>query len=113
MGSEKDNSEDASTHIMASDENGNLVGVCRLQKNAPDQAQLRFMAVKETLQGKGIGMKLIAYAEDKAKQQGAKILILQARETVIEFYKKCGYSVVEKSFLMWDKIQHYLMEKKL
>ena len=69
------------------------------------------MGVKEDTQGLGIGKLLIDYAENKAKQLGAKKQILQARENAVEFYKKCGYSVVEKTFLMWDQIQHYLMEK--
>ena len=98
---------------MACDQNNNVLGVCRLQFNSPTEAQLRFMGVKENTQGLGIGKKLIAFAEQKAKQQGAKKLILQAREIALEFYKKCGYTLVKKSFLMWDEIQHYLMEKEL
>lgn len=113
LGSEKDNNEDISTHIMACDQNNTILGVCRLQLNSATEAQLRFMGVKENTQGLGIGKKLITYAEQKAKQQGTSKVILQAREIAVEFYKKCGYSVVEKSFLMWNEIQHYLMEKKL
>ena len=71
------------------------------------------MGVRENTQGLGIGKLLIAYAEEKAKQQGATKMILQAREIAVEFYKKCGYQIVEKSFLMWNEIQHYLMEKPL
>ncbi|CAN5489337.1 hypothetical protein BH10BAC1_BH10BAC1_13400 [soil metagenome] len=112
-GSEKDNNEDTSIHIMACDQNAEILGVCRLQFNSSTEAQLRFMGVKENTQGLGIGKKLISYAEQKAKQEGATKLILQAREIAVEFYKKSGYSIVEKSFLMWDEIQHYLMEKKL
>jgi N-acetylglutamate synthase-like GNAT family acetyltransferase len=112
-GSEKDNQEDTSIHIMACDENNNVSGVCRLQFNSAAEAQLRFMGVKENTQGLGIGKKLIEYAEARAKQKGAEKMVLQAREIAVEFYKKCGYSIVEKSFLMWDEIQHYLMDKKL
>lgn len=110
-GSEKDTNEDSSIHIMACDKNNQVLGVCRLQFNSPSEAQLRYMCVKENTQGLGIGKKLIAYSEEKAKKLGAKKIILQAREIAVEFYKKCGYSIVEKSFLMWDEIQHYLMTK--
>lgn len=113
VGSEKDGNEDTSIHIIACDQNNTILGVCRLQFNTPLVAQLRFMGVKENTQGLGIGKKLIAYAEEKAKKEGATKIILQAREIAVEFYKKCGYTIVEKSFLMWDEIQHYLMEKKL
>lgn len=98
---------------MACDEKNTVLGVCRLQFNSSTEAQLRFMGVHSDTQGLGIGKKLISYAEQKAKQQGANKMILQAREIAVEFYKKCGYSIVEKSFLMWDEIQHYLMEKNL
>ncbi len=98
---------------MACDDKGDIIGVCRLQMNSDSIAQLRFMAVMENKQGAGIGKKLISYAEEKARQQGATTVILQSREIALEFYKKCGYSVKEKSFLMWNEIQHYLMEKKL
>lgn len=114
-GSEKDAQEDTSVHIMATDtdEHKNVLGVCRIQFNSDSEAQLRFMAVKEDTQGLGIGRKLIEYAEAKAKGNGASSMILQSREIAVEFYKKCGYAVIEKSFLMWGEIQHYLMRKNL
>lgn len=98
---------------MACDQNNTILGVCRLQFNSPTEAQLRFMAVNPDTQGLGIGKQLMEYAEQKAKQQGATLLVLQAREIAVEFYKKCGYTIVEKSFLMWNEIQHYLMKKNL
>lgn len=98
---------------MAVDGNNEVLGVCRLQYNSATEAQLRFMGVKTDTQGSGIGKKLVSYMEEKAKQNGATSMILQARENAVEFYKKCGYTVREKSFLMWDEIQHYLMEKTL
>ena len=98
---------------MACDKENTVLGVCRLQLNSPEEAQLRFMAVKENTQGLGIGKKLIAFAELEANEKGASKIILQSREIAVEFYKKCGYTVVKKSFLMWEEIQHYLMEKKL
>jgi predicted GNAT family N-acyltransferase len=112
-GSEKDDQEANCIHFMACDEKENVLGVCRLQFNSLEEAQLRYMGVQKSTQGSGIGKKLISHAETKAKQAGAKKMILQAREVAVEFYKKCGYAVVEKSYLMWNEIQHFLMEKKL
>lgn len=113
LGSEKDANEHSSIHIMACDQNNTILGVCRLQFNSSTETQIRFMGVKEDTQGLGIGKQLLTYAEQKAKQMGATKQILQARENAVEFYKKCGYTLVEKSFLLWDEIQHYLMEKKI
>jgi N-acetylglutamate synthase-like GNAT family acetyltransferase len=112
-GSEKDNDEATSDHAMACDANNNALGVCRLQMNSPAEAQLRYMGVKTNTRGLGIGKKLITYMEQKALQKGATKMILQSRESAVDFYKKCGYNVVEKSYLMWGQIQHYLMEKTL
>lgn len=38
---------------------------------------------------------------------------LQSRENAVEFYKSCGYDIKEKSFKLWDVIQHYLMIKTI
>jgi predicted GNAT family N-acyltransferase len=112
-GSEKDDQEDACIHIMAINNSDEILGVCRLQFNSASEAQLRYMGVNSNTQGLGIGKKLISYAEQRAKEKGAKKMILQAREIAVEFYKKCDYTIVEKSYLMWGEIQHYLMEKNI
>lgn len=112
-GSEKDEQEDSSIHAMAVDEDSLLYGVCRMQYNSNDEAQLRYMAVKSDAQGMGVGKKLINYMEVIAKDAGVKNMVLQSRENAVAFYEKCGYSVKEKTFLMWGQIQHYLMTKKL
>ena len=112
-GSEKDDMEAQCIHAFARDENNTILGVCRMQFNNSEEAQIRYMAVGEKAQGKGVGKMLILYMESKAKKAGAVKVILQSRETAVNFYAKCGYSVIEKSYLMWDQIQHYLMQKEL
>ena len=112
-GSEKDDMENKCIHAMAIDENNDVVGVCRLQFNSLDEAQIRYMAVAELIQGKGIGKTLINYLENKAREKGIQKIILQSRSSAVEFYIKCGYQVREKSYLMWGEIQHFLMEKNL
>lgn len=112
-GSEKDGIEEECVHAMAVDENDNVLGVCRLQFNTAFEAQLRYMGVSDNARGKGIGKMLITYLEQKAIDKGAKKLLLQSRENAVDFYKKCGYTVIEKSYLMWGEIQHFLMSKSL
>lgn len=113
IGSEKDNMEAECIHLMACDENKKVLGVCRLQFNLKAEAQLRYMAVRTDSQHTGVGKQLINHSEKLAMQKNADKIILQSRDTAIEFYKKCGYSIVEKTYLMWNEIQHYLMEKIL
>ncbi|MFN4234118.1 MAG: GNAT family N-acetyltransferase [Bacteroidia bacterium] len=112
-GSEKDNAEETSLHFMAIDDKNDILGVCRLQKNSNKEGQIRFMAVLEKAQGKGVGKKLIQAAELKAKEIGLEKIILQARENAVPFYLSCNYQIVEKTFLLFNSIQHYLMTKKL
>jgi N-acetylglutamate synthase-like GNAT family acetyltransferase len=111
-GSEKDSEEETSTHAFIKHE-GQVLAVCRLQMNTTTTAQLRFMAVAENQQGKGLGKLMMHYMEEKAREKGATEVILQARENAVRFYQSCGYSIVEKSHLLWGEIQHYLMRKEI
>ncbi len=113
VGSEKDELEEQCIHIFARNENNAVLGVCRMQFNSDHEAQLRYMAVTDAAQGKGVGKMLIQYLEKKAKSAGITIVVLHSREKAVDFYKKCGYTIVEKSYLMWNQIQHYLMKKEL
>jgi predicted GNAT family N-acyltransferase len=112
-GSEKDNAEEISIHIMALDEKNECIGVSRLQKNSEEEYQVRFMGVRDDQQGKGVGKLLMNYLEGKAKSLGAKKIILQSREIALPFYLSIGYEMKEKTFKLWDIIQHYRMEKKI
>jgi predicted GNAT family N-acyltransferase len=112
-GTEKDEQEDIAFHAMAVNEQGECVGVARLQHNSPDEAQVRFMGVRHDQQGKGTGRALMHFLEGKAKSDGIRKIVLQARENAVPFYRALGYSVTEKTFRLWDIIQHYKMEKTL
>lgn len=112
-GSELDDQESECIHAMLLDDDNSAAAVGRLQFNGPGEAQLRFMAVRNDLQGKGLGAHIITYLEEKAREKGAKTMVLQAREKAVSFYKRNGYEIKEKTFLLWDQIQHYLMVKDL
>jgi len=111
-GSEQDDEEDRSYHIMAM-ENDLLIGVARLQFPGQNIAQLRYMAVDRRYQNKGIGRKIVAHMEDIARKNNAERLILHARDNALVFYEKLGYIITEKSYLLFNSIQHYKMSKTL
>jgi len=94
-------------------ENKEVVACGRLQENENKVGQIRFMAVDDKQQGKGLGKMIVAALENEGRKLHLKSIELQARDNAVDFYKSCGYTIKEKSFLMWDQIQHYLMEKKL
>ena len=113
-GSEKDDGDKSSIHRMIIDEsNGKAVAVGRLQFNTSEEAQIRYMAVSDNYQLKGYGNLIVKTLEDIALNKGIRNIILQARENALKFYWKNGYEIIEKSYLLFDEIQHWLMVKKI
>ena len=120
-GSEKDELENESIHVMIFDEdtkkdnvkNNIPIGVGRLHFNSKDEAQIRYMAVEGKYQGKGLGSLLLKDLEKRAKSLGTKYIILNSRENAVKFYEKNGYKVVEKAHVLFDSIKHFKMRKKL
>ena len=113
-GSEKDDGDKSSIHRMIIDEsNGEAVAVGRLQFNTSEEAQIRYMAVSGNYQLKGYGNIIVKTLEDIALNKGIRNIILQSRENALKFYWKNGYEIIEKSYLLFDEIQHWLMVKKI
>ena len=113
-GSERDDGDKTSLHRMIIDEpNGKAVAVGRLQFNTIEEAQIRYMAVSDDYQGKGYGRKMVKALDNIAREKGSRKIILQSRGNAVKFYEKNGYKIIEKSYLLFDEIQHWLMEKEL
>ena len=114
LGSERDEGDDTSLHRMILNEpNGKTIAVGRLQFNTSEEAQIRYMAVSDNYQLKGYGNIIVKTLEDIALNKGIRNIILQARENALKFYWKNGYEIIEKSYLLFDEIQHWLMVKKI
>ena len=113
-GSERDEGEETSIHRMIIDKNsGDALAVGRLQFNSIHEAQIRYMAVADDLQGKGLGSQIISALEDVARGRGIQRIILSSRENALQFYKNNGYEIVKKTHLLFGEIQHWLMQKEL
>jgi predicted GNAT family N-acyltransferase len=112
QGSEIDDIEDRCCHIMAMDDQI-IVGVGRLQFNSADEAQIRYMAVKMDYEGNGIGRIIVNALEQEAMDRNINTVTLDAREPAVGFYQNLGYSVECKSYVLFDKIQHYRMTKQV
>jgi ribosomal protein S18 acetylase RimI-like enzyme len=112
-GSERAPDDDQATHALLLGPDHQALGVCRLHLQTPQEAQVRFMAIHPDHQGQGLGRQLLDYMEQQARQQGASYVSLQAREQAVPFYESCGYTVQEKTYLLFGQIQHYRMEKEL
>ena len=112
-GSEQDKSDEMAIHRMVLDREGYPIGVGMLLLNSNQEAQIRFMAVSKHCQGMKVGTLLIDCLESIASEQKCSHIILQSRETAVKFYKKNGFKVVKKTYLLFGEIQHFLMQKFL
>jgi len=81
--------------ILLAECGGALVASAHLEKHE-EGAYLGMLAVAPSLQGRGIGKRLMAAAEDKAAREwgAGKILmtVITLRHELIAFYGRCGYA---------------------
>lgn len=110
-GSEKDELESVSTHMIAVDK-GHVVGVGRMHFNSRREAQVRYMAVDDSWKGKGAGKGILDVLEGVAAKGGAEKIVLNSRHNATSFYRKCGYHNVGKMF-EYIGIAHQKMFKTL
>ena len=98
--------------FIAAFEDEQMLGCCMIVENDATKAQLRQMAVLNSLQGKGIGRALILFSENIARDHGYKTMCMHARKNTISFFEKMGYKVKGNEFIKLT-IPHVEMEKEL
>jgi thioesterase domain-containing protein len=113
QGSERDNLETQSIHRAIFDDKGNVIAVARLHFSGMLSAQIRYMAVSDDFQRKGLGKKLVIALEHFAISRGIKKISLKAREQAVNFYQNLSYANISFSHLLFNEIKHFNMEKKL
>lgn len=111
-GSERDEFDEYAHHRMMVDKQGKLVAVGRLYVSG-DEAQIRFMAVDSDNRDHGLGTRMVQALEQVARQQGARRLVMNAREEAVSFYTRCGFTVVGEGPISFGKIPHRQMIKAL
>jgi predicted GNAT family N-acyltransferase len=89
-----------------------MIGCCMLTKTEEGELKLRQMAVKDDLQGTGIGASIISFAENIARDRGFGKMVMNARDSAVGFYEKLGYKVVGDAFTEVN-LPHHKMEKRL
>lgn len=111
VGSEKDELEDKADHCMIIDKDGNVVGVGRLHFNTEKEAQVRYLAVDESIRNQGLGSKIMTELERIAKEKGAEEVMLVSREGALDFYAKKGYRITKDAKTLFGTIKHKEMRK--
>jgi predicted GNAT family N-acyltransferase len=89
-----------------------LLACCLLTRLDNQTVRLRQMAVRNELQGKGIGRALMQFAENIARDNRYKLLTMHARKTALDFYRKAGYEITGPEFEEVT-LPHFKMQKKL
>lgn len=112
-GSERDEFEDDSYHVMICDAQDKVCAVGRIHREDTRQAQIRYMAVETDLRGRGLGAQVLQALEDKAREWGCQRVTLHARRAFKGFYLAQGYRVMMPSHTLFNRVQHVLMEKPL
>lgn len=75
--------------------------------------QLRGMAVLESMQGKGVGKKLLKKAEQLLKEKNIRAIWFHARIVAVPFYEKMGYKIASGVFVIPNVGDHFKMIKVL
>ena len=89
-----------------------MLGCCLLTETNSQTVRLRQMAVRNSLQGKGIGESILRFAETLARDKGYRKITMHARASAIGFYERCGYRTCSDEFVEVT-VPHKEMEKWL
>ncbi len=110
-GSEQDEMDNDGIHIMAII-GDKVIGCGRGHFNSSIEAQIRYMAVDDDFQRLGVGLRILIALEEELTENGAKEIILKARENAVSLYEKHGYEIYQEGEILFGEIKHYWMRKR-
>lgn len=96
-----------------------LTGIASLYKKGLPELesnncyQFRALAIVKEKRGSGYGLALLHAVESTAREFGAKIIWANARITATEFYRKAGYHIGEKEFIVAGVGPHVVISRSL
>jgi predicted GNAT family N-acyltransferase len=108
---EFDGRDGEALHLVAVQEDGTVVGTCRLL-SAGDTVKLGRMAVAPPARGRGVALALLEEADARARAGGAARIRLASQTAVTGLYERAGYVAYGDVFLDAG-IDHVWMEKRL
>lgn len=89
--------EEEQIHIIGTLNNKIVCGLtARIME--PEQWQFRQIYVIDSLQGQGVGCRLLNYGEALAQLEGVKRIVIHSRIEIAGFYAKCGYSYTDAEY---------------
>lgn len=112
-GSERDEHDATAIHALARHAQGELLGIARLHRIDEHCGQIRYLAVRPEWQGQGIGTALLCWLEDRAREEGLKEIVLNARAPSVGFYRRLGYAETGEGPVLFGTLPHRRMRKRL
>lgn len=109
---DEDISNDANEHTLCALMGARVIACVMLKPAGAHTMKLRQMAVEPEFQKSGVGSALVRYAEDWARSEGVKTIMMDARAAVTPFYEKLGYAKDGAPFTSVG-IPHQKMRKSL
>ena len=109
--SPKDYNEQEDHIQIAGFDNDTIIATCSLVPDG-EHCRMRYVAIKENIQGGGIGSKMLMFFEEQARAKEFKSIYCHARDTAINFYSKNGYKTEGEMFEQVT-IPHIKMRKIL
>jgi predicted GNAT family N-acyltransferase len=91
---EFDERDAGAEHLIALDDDGAIVGTCRLFADdgaADGTARLGRLAVLPAARGRGLASAMIAVCEQRAAAAGATRMVLDAQVAAMALYERAGY----------------------
>lgn len=109
---EEERADDALRYHFCAASQGAVLGSVSLKPLDRESLQLRQMAVAEDRRRERIGARLLACAEDWARGEGYRLMVLNARLGAEGFYARFGYVAQGEPFDE-NTIPHIRMTKRL
>lgn len=112
-GSEKDEYEGVSEHLLVKNLQGEIVACGRVHLNTTEEAQIRHVAVDKDYRRNGVGQIMLAALEQEARDIGAERAVTNSRESSIEFFHNCGFEIIDEAPNELGKLKRKQMCKQL
>lgn len=99
-------------HLAAFDAAGRIVGYLNLTPKDAGEVKMRQVAVAPDWQGRGVGLAMVQFAEQWAREKDFSLMTLHARLNAVPFYQKLDYEREGDPFEEVT-IPHFYMKKTL
>jgi predicted GNAT family N-acyltransferase len=110
LAEEQDGRDPGALHLVGV-EAGEVIATCRLVRDG-DTVKLGRVAVAPAARRRGIASALLAEAEARARDMGARRIALAAQTGALGLYEGAGYRARGERFLDAG-IEHLIMDKRL